>query len=164
MNLYLVRHAIAGVRDPNQWPDDSLRPLTKKGARRFRKAALGLGRFTPPPDVVLSSPYARAWQTAEILAEEVDWPNPEACDALKEYAPSDVMAALASHASAATVALVGHEPYLSALTLTLMGQSPRTSLEMKKGAAACVRLEQLNFTNPGILLWSLPPRAMRALV
>src|SRR6266542_4519154 len=119
MNLYLVRHAIAGAGDPNLWPDDSLRPLTKKGARKFRKAACGLGRFAPRPEVVLSSPYARAWQTAEILAEEVDWPDPIACDALKEYAPSHVMAALASHASAGTVALVGHEPYLSALTLTL---------------------------------------------
>src|SRR5947207_3261160 len=98
MDLYLVRHAIAGVRDPNIWPDDSLRPLTKKGARRFRKAACGLGRFVRAPEVVLSSPFARASQTAEILAAEADWPDPLPCDALKEYAPSEVMAALTPHA------------------------------------------------------------------
>jgi phosphohistidine phosphatase len=151
------------VGDPNVWPDDSLRPLTKKGARRFRKAACGLDRFAPRPEVVLSSPYTRAWRTAEILAAEVGWPDPVVCEALKEYAPSDVMVALASYASAGTVALVGHEPYLSALTLTLIGQSPRPSLELKKGAAACVRLEQLDLNHPGQLLWTLPPRVLRAL-
>jgi phosphohistidine phosphatase len=163
MELYLVRHAIAGVRDPNVWPDDSLRPLTKKGMRRFREAACGLDRFAPRPDAVLSSPFARAWQTAEILAEEAGWPDPIACDALKEYAPAEVLAALGPHAGADSVALVGHEPYLSALTLTLMGQSPRLSLEMKKGGVACLRMEQLDFNSPGQLLWFLPPRVLRAL-
>src|ERR1700680_3697749 len=100
MNVYLVRHAIAGVRDAGQWPDDSLRPLTKKGERRFRNAARGLAGFVPAPKAVLSSPYVRAWQTATILQEEAGWPAPTACDALTRYAPSEVLADLALQAGA----------------------------------------------------------------
>ena len=33
MLLLLVRHAHAGDRDPNQWPDDRDRPLTDKGRK-----------------------------------------------------------------------------------------------------------------------------------
>ena len=42
MNLYLVRPAIAARRDAARWADDSRRPLTAKGARRFRLDARGL--------------------------------------------------------------------------------------------------------------------------
>jgi phosphohistidine phosphatase SixA len=40
-SLYLVRHAIAAERG-RQWPDDSKRPLTHKGAARMRQIVLGL--------------------------------------------------------------------------------------------------------------------------
>ena len=35
MDVYLVRHAIAETRDPNRWPDDAERPLTRDGAERL---------------------------------------------------------------------------------------------------------------------------------
>jgi phosphohistidine phosphatase len=60
MDLYLVRHAIAGDADPSRWPNDSDRPLTPAGEKRFRRAARGLGRIVPKVDVVLSSTFARA--------------------------------------------------------------------------------------------------------
>ena len=41
MDLYLVRHAIAFNPDPTQWPDDSQRPLTPEGQKRFKRAARG---------------------------------------------------------------------------------------------------------------------------
>ena len=70
MELLLVRHAIAFARDPDQWPDDGERTLSPEGEARCRKAARGLKSVQPAVELVLSSPYARAWQTAEILAEE----------------------------------------------------------------------------------------------
>ena len=41
VTIYLVRHAIAAERGPD-YPDDSRRPLTPKGAERFREAVAGL--------------------------------------------------------------------------------------------------------------------------
>jgi phosphohistidine phosphatase len=65
--LYLVRHAVAHKRAPERWPDDGKRPLTPGGEEEFRGAARGLAEIIPEVEVLLSSPYERAWQTAEIL-------------------------------------------------------------------------------------------------
>ena len=73
MELYLVRHAIAGHADHARWPDDTQRPLTEEGIARFQPAARGLARIVPTVERVLSSPWVRAWQTAEILQEESGW-------------------------------------------------------------------------------------------
>jgi phosphohistidine phosphatase SixA len=56
MDVYLVRHAIADHRNPARWPGDARRPLTTKGAVRFRSAASGLHRLVAAVDVVLASP------------------------------------------------------------------------------------------------------------
>src|SRR5437763_11510845 len=103
MDLYLVRHAIAGDADPAQWPDDRDRPLTPKGVRRFEEAARGLGKLVSEVDVMLSSRFVRAWQTAEILTEEAGWPPAVACEALEGHAPPDVLLALQPYLSSAAV-------------------------------------------------------------
>ena len=66
--LYLVRHAVAEERGP-AWPDDTLRPLTERGQRRFARAATGFVRLEGVPDSILTSPLVRARQTAEIAGE-----------------------------------------------------------------------------------------------
>ena len=80
MELYLVRHAIAEERDPRRWPDDAQRPLSERGRARFARAAAGLRTLGVEVDLLLSSPYARAWATAEILSEEAGWPAPVVVD------------------------------------------------------------------------------------
>jgi phosphohistidine phosphatase len=67
VDLCVVRHAVAQKRDENIWPDDSERPLVAEGEQKFRRAAKGLLRLVPEVGVVLSSPFARRWRTAEIL-------------------------------------------------------------------------------------------------
>src|SRR5581483_6795869 len=76
MKVYLLRHAIAFDRDPERWPDDQLRPLTREGRQRFRKAARGLRVAAPDVETVLTSPYTRALATAELAAELGRWPAP----------------------------------------------------------------------------------------
>src|SRR5690242_1839666 len=131
--LYVVRHAIAEPRDPERWPDDSLRPLTAKGEQSFRIAAAGLRRVVAGVDLVLSSPYARAWRTAEILQEEAGWPAPLPCDELTaERKPAEALPVVGRRAARGTIALVGHEPHLSGLVSLLAG-APGLRLRMKKG-------------------------------
>jgi len=68
MKVFLVRHAIAHARNRARWPNDALRPLTPAGKRKFRKAARGLATALPTSAALLSSPFVRARQTAELLA------------------------------------------------------------------------------------------------
>ena len=37
MNLFIIRHAWAAERDDAAFPDDSLRPLTDEGRKRFAR-------------------------------------------------------------------------------------------------------------------------------
>ena len=46
---------------------DFFRPITKRGITRFTDVALGLSLFVPKIDLILTSHFIRAVQTAEIL-------------------------------------------------------------------------------------------------
>lgn len=142
MDLYLVRHAIAGEHDPVAWPDDSQRPLTDKGVKRFRRAAKGLRGIVRSVDLILSSPFVRAWDTARILAKETGWPKPIACEALAVGgSPRAVLDALQEHATTGSIALVGHDPNLSELASFLMtGDPDRVRIDFKKGGVICLSL------------------------
>ena len=69
MILYLVRHGIAVDPNDPKSPSEPERPLTAKGVQKTRAAALGLQALGVKPDVLITSPYVRAAQTAEIFAE-----------------------------------------------------------------------------------------------
>lgn len=162
MDLYLIRHAIAADLDPVAWPDDTKRPLTPDGAKRYRQAARGLRRLAPKVDAVLSSPYVRAWETAKILADRAGWPAPTRCDALAGGGtPSAVVRAMGRRGSAEAVALVGHEPNLSELaTYLLAGEKTRPVLELKKGGVACLRIEGGLRPGAATLRWVVPPKVL----
>jgi len=165
VELLLVRHAIAFNRDPDRWPHDGDRPLTPQGEARFRKAARGLKAILPSVELVLSSPYARAWRTAEILSEETGWPDPKPSEALEaERSRSDAMGVLRSEAGRASVARVGHEPNLSELaSFLLTGIESRLLVEMKKGGVACLGLPDALVGGKAVLRWVATPKMLRAM-
>src|ERR1051325_3946078 len=72
MELFFLRHAIAVESGNPRYPDDSKRPLTRKGAGKMRRIAKGMRRMKLEFDLILSSPYLRAKQTAEITAQVLD--------------------------------------------------------------------------------------------
>ena len=76
MLLLLIRHADAGDRDAERWPDDRDRPLTDKGRKTQRKVSRWLGEHRLAPTKVLTSPWARAAETAKILVDELHLPQP----------------------------------------------------------------------------------------
>ena len=69
MLLYIVRHGIAIDREDPKCPSDPERYLTPEGLKKTREVAKGIASFTEAPKLFISSPYVRAFQTAEILAE-----------------------------------------------------------------------------------------------
>ncbi|WP_206751775.1 SixA phosphatase family protein [Rubrobacter xylanophilus] len=164
MDLYLVRHAVAHVRDPERWPDDGRRPLTPRGERKFRAAARGLSRLLPAAEVVLlSSPYERAWRTARILAEEGAWPGPISLGALLPGARvEETAAALAEHVG--TVVAVGHRPSLHRLAAYLLTREAEgAEIRIKKGGAAYLGFEGPLEPGAGELRWLLTPKMLRSL-
>jgi phosphohistidine phosphatase len=165
MDLYLVRHAVAFDYDPAQWPDDSQRPLTPDGQKRFKRSARGLKALVSSVDLVLSSPWVRAWQTAEILESEAGWPKPLACEALESgRAPAEVLQALQPYTSYGAIALVGHEPSLHELASYLLtADTNHAQIEMKKGGVARLEVGEGRRPGAGRLQWLLPPKVLRAL-
>ena len=165
MYVYLVRHAIAFNPDPTNWPDDRDRPLTPQGEKRFAAAARGLRELVPTLEVVLSSPLVRAWQTAEILQRNAGWPAPVRLDELEPgRPPADVVAGLQPHASAQSMALVGHEPSLHELASYLLAGDPATvRMVMRKGGVACLQFQEAVGPGAANLDWLVRPRILRAI-
>jgi phosphohistidine phosphatase len=165
VEIYLVRHAAAFKRDPGRWPDDSERPLTPEGEEEFRLAARGLARLTPRVDAILSSPYQRAWRTAEILSELDSWPAPKPVAVLEPTLPPEKAAlALEDYAGAGAVAVVGHRPGLHELAAYLLtGNGDGMEIGIKKGGVACIRFDGVVEPGAGELRWLLTPEALRSL-
>jgi phosphohistidine phosphatase len=164
VDVYLVRHAFAAHADPDRWPDDSLRPVTVEGAERFRAAARGLRRVAPGVDVVLSSGFARSWQTAELLREEAGWPAPESCPELEAGRSSASAVDVLRRRTEEAIALVGHEPHLSRLaSLLCTGDEGTLDLELKKGAVALLSIDDAVEPGEASLRWAAPPKLLRRL-
>jgi phosphohistidine phosphatase len=165
VDLYLVRHASAHDRDPERWPDDSLRPLTAEGEEDFRFTAAGLARLAPRADALLSSPYERAWRTAEVLAELEGWPDPKSTTALEPTLPPEKAAhALEAYAAAEYVAVVGHRPCLHELASYLLtGDASGAEITIKKGGVVCIRLEDAIAPGTGQLRWLTTPKMLRGI-
>lgn len=160
--LYLIRHGLAEARGET-WPDDSKRPLTEEGMTRLRKQARGLARLGVTVDVVLTSPFVRTRQTAEIIASAFD-PRPHLAttDALTpDGTYAAVLADLAKHARRTRLALVGHEPGIGELAARLIGS--RHPIPFKKGAICCIDVDSLPPAGPGALRWFLSPKILRNL-
>jgi len=160
--LYLIRHGIAEERS-DAWPDDTKRPLTDDGMDRLRKAARSLAQLGVSFDVVLTSPFVRTRQTAEIMAAEFA-PRPAVVnvDALASGgSTAGVLAELEKHARRKRIAIVGHEPEMGALGKHLAGM--RDELEFKKGAICRIDVVAIPVKGPGTLRWFLAPKFLRAL-
>jgi phosphohistidine phosphatase len=150
MRLYILRHGRAGDRETWQG-DDRLRPLTEDGKERTVAAARGLAALGVRPDVILTSPYTRAAQTAELTARTLtgagsDADHEQAGEVTEESALESgatlerVAPALAERADMRDVMLVGHEPDLSGIIAALIGGNHGGArVEMKKGA--CCRVD-----------------------
>jgi phosphohistidine phosphatase len=160
MLLVLVRHANAGARDPAQWPDDRDRPLTPKGRKVQSDVSRFLRRRDLVPSLVLTSPWTRAMQTAEILVEiaRVGQP-PVACDPLAE--DPDLLRLqdfVGNQPPGAIVAMVGHSPWMEDLASVLLGGSTTSiRIDFPKSGVVGIELERME-PGAGELRFFLRPK------
>jgi phosphohistidine phosphatase len=158
MRIFIIRHAIAVDRSPDI-PDDA-RPLTPEGRKRFRRAARGLARLFPKPDLLLTSPLLRARQTASIAGKAWGLRLTEEA-ALGGGSVAELESALRRVPARSSVALVGHEPQVSEFLAHLVGSTQADRLTFKKGGVAVVELPA-GLDGAGVLLAVLPPRVLRS--
>lgn len=153
MKLYFLRHGLAG--EPSEWRgNDFDRPLTDEGKERMTRQAATIATLDLELDAVLTSPLMRAYQTAEIVARQLN-----RLDKLMKderlgpgFNTQQLAKILAAHPKANALMLVGHEPGLSETIGDLIGGG---RVVCKKGSL--IRVDVNAETLRGELVWSLPP-------
>ena len=157
LTLYLLRHADAG--DPMTWTgDDAERPLSKKGRRQAKRLGRHLRSLEIRPDLLLTSPKARAAETARIVGKAVGT-KPSVDERLTIDFGQSALGGLVADIPGATrsVMLVGHDPDFSDAAAWLVG----AQISMRKGALALIELPDREAgAARGSLRWLLPPDAV----
>jgi len=160
-----MRHGIAVQRGSHGASSDAERSLTTKGRRKMQEIAGGLQRVGFEVDWIVTSPLARAAQTAEIVAETVSSQAPlDFCNALRPGGSAqELLAYLSRRPSRRQVLLVGHEPDLSTLASRLIGSPRLANLAFKKGGCCLIHFEHSPWEAAGQLSWWLTPQLLRAM-
>ncbi len=125
-------------------------------------ALAGLRKLKVQPELILSSPYVRAWETA-VAAARVLTPRrkPEELNALTPSGrPERIWTVLQSHAALQSAMLVGHEPLLSEFAAFAV-HSPHLRINLKKAGFIRIDLDSVQVGHPaGTLRWLLTPGQM----
>lgn len=154
MQVYLLRHGAAEEGRPGA--NDADRALTEDGKRKLRQVLKAASDAGVAPGLILSSPFKRAIQTAEIAAGVLGYKN----DILRTKAlipDSDVehvWEEIRAHRDEPSVMLVGHNPLFTELSGYLLGSS-EMQIDFKKGAILRVDLESFPAQPKGVLRWYL---------
>jgi phosphohistidine phosphatase len=162
MRVVLMRHGIAIDREDPSCPEDSERHLTREGRERTKRALHGLLRLAGVPDLVLTSPWRRSLETAELAAEVMDLPRRRLRTTqtlLPEASPGRFYAELA-RIDVASVLAIGHGPSLDAMVVAPLRIQERV-VALKKAGAACIELQRAGTRPQGTLLWVVPPAVLR---
>jgi phosphohistidine phosphatase len=165
--FYVLRHGIAIARGDPGYPLDSDRPLTSKGIKKMRQIAMGMRRLDVEFDVVLTSPYRRALETAFVIGREYKrGESIQTTPALKpEVLPEELVRVLQDKyaSSCRNLLLVGHEPQLSAFVSTLTSGSAGARPLLKKGGLCKLQIDKLQIGKCATLLWLLTPKQLSKL-
>lgn len=166
MKLFLFRHGLAVEREVflMQKKDDTLRPLVDKGREKTRRVARILKEQGVEISLLVTSPYVRAQQTADILKDILKPTRfAESVDLVPSAPPMAFAQWLKLHAKdALSVMAVGHEPQLSVLASWLLGGQMESFIDLKKSGVLCLELESFETAGPRAadLKWLLSSKQM----
>ena len=159
----VIRHGAAEDSAPSGLDAD--RPLTAEGHAAMTAAAIGLTASARAPDLILTSPFVRARQTAEIVAEAFQVHEVETVDVLASGATAaDILAALAQRCASAggSFAVVGHEPDLGRFVSYALAASTRGFHSLRKGSACLLEFPAMPRAGNATLEWAMEPQHLRA--
>jgi phosphohistidine phosphatase len=158
MEIYLIRHADAMSLDQNNNQVDEDRPLTPSGEAQAQSLGKALQRKGVALQLVLSSPLLRARKTVEGIVKGWTGPAPDVqvCEELTPGKKPRKLARLLRELNREPVALVGHEPDLSAWAAWIIGNK-RTQLALAKAGVAHITCPNGPAKGEGTLLQLLTP-------
>jgi phosphohistidine phosphatase len=157
MEIYLLRHGIA--EDGQAGRPDSERALTGEGKKRLGSVLHAAASAGVRPALILTSPYRRAVQTAQLAAELLHYQGDLVRTKALEPAstPRAVWEEIRVHKDAEEILLSGHEPLFSSLAAYLLG-CPNLQVDFKKAGLVCVEIERFATEPRGVLKWYLTPK------
>lgn len=162
MNIFILRHASAGISRPNPILD-AKRPLDKEGKRHCLQLAHVLNALNVNFDLIVSSPLKRCLQTASLIGTETGY-EAQILQS-KSLAPTatlkDFNALLKECSKAENLLVVGHNPNLTNFlgSLLVPAMSAPANVRLRKGTIARLSLTR----GPATLQGLLDPRTVRAL-
>jgi phosphohistidine phosphatase len=160
MRLFLLRH---GIAEDGIGMADSQRQLTPEGRKKLKRVLRSAAEAGLRPDVIVTSPYVRARQTAAIAVEELQYAGPVVESALltPEASPHAAWDDLRAYRHVDQVLVTGHNPHLSNLVCLLLGA--RTgAVEMHKAGIACLDLVSAGPEPRATLNWLMTPKSAGA--
>jgi phosphohistidine phosphatase len=162
MDLYIVRHGIAIDREDPKCPADPERYLTEEGVDKTRQVAKAIAALGIGADLMISSPYVRAMQTAEIFANALKYSKQKIrrSDLLLPGAESSALfRELAKDKQSSSVFLFGHAPHLDEFIAAALGSKHRITA-LKKAGVAALQLKRISPPSAEFL-WLATPRFLR---
>jgi phosphohistidine phosphatase len=162
MELYVLRHAIALSAGEAGVSQDAERPLSAEGKEKMERIAGAMKDIGVEVDLVLSSPYVRARDTALMAHDGLGLKGClEFSNALASGQDTKVVLTELKERfkKKQRIMVVGHEPDLSLLIgkLTSLG---KLRVEMKKAGLAKIEITETHPELRGTLAFLLTPKVM----
>ena len=154
MQIYLLRHGIAEEARPG-FPDPE-RALTGEGRDKLRRVLKQARRAGAAPGLILSSPYRRALETADVAADVLGCGGKvvRTRALTPEASPLDAWEEIRARQDEPAILLASHEPLMSGLAAFLL-DSPGLQVDMKKAALVRVDCDRFGPEARGVLKWML---------
>jgi phosphohistidine phosphatase len=144
MFIYFLRH---GDASSDSHLRDSERPLTEIGKHQAATVGKFLRQTNARVDIILSSPLARAQETAALVHAHIVSPEPVSSEFLMNDSNQRQLLEQLNSLNVSTALLVGHAPHLSETISFLIHGNLEGDIEMKKCSLALV--EALSPLRPG---------------
>ena len=156
MQIYLLRHGVAEDAAPGH--PDSERPLTHEGKEKLRRVMKRARAAEVSVSLLLSSPYKRALETADVAADVLGYRGKilRTSALVPEASPYDVWSEIRDHKDESAILMASHEPLMSSLAAFLLN-SPSLMVDMKKAALLRVDCPRVTTQPHGMLKWMLIP-------
>jgi len=153
VQIYLLRHGIAENSTP-----DSERALTAEGREKLRRVLARARAADVAPSLILTSPYRRAVETADVAVEVLGYQGKvvKTRALVPEASPFDTWEEIRKRPDESAILLASHEPLMSSLAAFLLA-SPGLMVDMKKAALVRLDCERLGPEPKGVLKWMLTP-------
>lgn len=164
MMVYIMRHGIA--ENSSDDGDDRSRKLTSRGCEKVRLAAGGMREMGLSCQAIYTSAFARASETAEIVAAELNGaPKPEPLAELEQgRTPVEALDALRNLPPRDSILVVGHEPALSRVaSLMLTGSAESAHINLRKGAVIALEFSERIERKTAVLRWMMTQKQLRKL-